>query len=140
MSLENKSLLEAFFAWQIAIALFQQGRFGIFMSTSDGKITQSNEKIQKMLGFSSELLENTGWIKLTHPDDVKIDEEYLQMTVDGKISGYSLLKRYLTASGEYKPVIITPYKLNGFTKTDYYIVIIEEYNGIFENAKIINPK
>ena len=134
---DKSAVQEAFFAWQIAISLFRQTRIGIIPSKSDGSITQCNDKVCSILGFSEEELCGIGWKTLTHPDDLSLDEKMLDKSQDGAIKGYSLLKRYMTKAGDYKPVVITPYKVAALCKNNFYVTIVEESNEPFVSAKVL---
>lgn len=128
---------QAFLAWRIAVTLFTQDLIAVAISDASGKISQVNEKFAKLLGYQRLDLETTSWKKITHPDDLKLDEEMVKLAEKEKLAGYKLKKRYITKDG-YKPFIITVYRINGnFSSCGIYVVFVEPSSEPITKAEVI---
>lgn len=85
--------------------LFEQSPLGIAISHSTGlehsdeTIVRINPAYEKITGRTKEELVNTGWLKITHPDDAAEDLENLRRLRSGEISTYSMEKRYIRPDG-----------------------------------------
>jgi len=85
--------------------IFEQAPVGIAITNSfaqeqfDKGIIRINSLFEKILGRTKEELNNTGWLKITHPDDLEKDLEYFTKLRTGEIDHYSMDKRYLKPDG-----------------------------------------
>ncbi|MBI3896666.1 MAG: PAS domain S-box protein [Gammaproteobacteria bacterium] len=85
--------------WQ---ATHDHAAVGICESTLDGRLIGVNDMYCAILGYSrDELLDGMRFRELTHPDDVAIDEGLFEDLKAGKISSYSLEKRYRRKDGSW---------------------------------------
>ena len=53
-----------------------------------------------MLGYSKEELLSMEFTEYTHPEDLEINLQQLQLLLEGKIDGFELEKRYIRKDGE----------------------------------------
>lgn len=72
-----------------------------FASKSEFGKAAINPMFEKILGRTSQELESLNWPEISHPDDLKIDLEQFKEFKAGKISGYSMQKRFLKPDGTY---------------------------------------
>ncbi|MGV7930392.1 MAG: PAS domain S-box protein [Spirochaetota bacterium] len=81
-------------------SLFEQSIVGIVI-TSHGEhgLMSANQAFRSMLGYSDDELRGLRSEDITHPEDIQAELALLGETLSGKMSGYSLEKRYLTKDG-----------------------------------------
>lgn len=65
----------------------------------DGSFLLVNSALNEMLGYTPEEFEKLSFQEITHPDDLEKDLEFLQQTLRGEISRYSMSKRYYHKRG-----------------------------------------
>ena len=78
--------------------IFEYSTVGKSITQIDGKI-RTNKTFQKILGYSSEELAILNWQELTHPDDVKRDQENLNSILSGEKPSMRWEKRYIHKDG-----------------------------------------
>jgi PAS domain S-box-containing protein len=78
---------------------FDKSPIGTAMVGLDRKITRVNREFCSMLGYAEEEIVGLTLHDVTHPDDIEIDLENLQMLVSGKIDHFTMEKRYLCKNG-----------------------------------------
>lgn len=81
-------------------ASFQNAAIGMALVSREGRFTEVNRSLCKLLGYSKDELVGLSFQEITHPEDLFTDLEYAQQLLDKKIEFYSLEKRYFTKSGE----------------------------------------
>lgn len=74
---------------------------GMALVSPEGKWLQVNQALCKLLHYSPEALHRLTFQEITHPDDLNADLTQLQALTDGRISSYTLEKRYIRSDGEY---------------------------------------
>ncbi len=74
---------------------------GMAMVSTEGDWLDVNPALCDMLGYSKEELIKLTFQDLSHPDDLKLDLHYLEMTLAGTIDKYAIEKRYLSKHGHY---------------------------------------
>ena len=77
----------------------QAASIGMSLVAPDGTFLAVNPALCELLGRDEETLTSCTWQELTHPDDLRDDEDLVQAILDGKIDTYRLLKRYLRPDG-----------------------------------------
>src|SRR5690349_2007176 len=65
----------------------------------DGSWLQVNEARCKMLGYSEQELRATSFQRLTHPDDLRHVQSYIQRVIEGYIQSHEQEKRYIHENG-----------------------------------------
>ncbi|MDQ2751274.1 MAG: EAL domain-containing protein, partial [Actinomycetota bacterium] len=82
--------------WRLA---FEHSPTGGALVAPDGRITQVNDALAEMLGYSREQLEQLTFADITHPDDLHENAELFDELIEGRRDGYQMEKRYLRADG-----------------------------------------
>lgn len=110
-------------------AMFNQTSVGINIVDKNGKIIECNKAWRDMIGYSQEELKNMKWTDYTHPEDIKINENFFKGALLGKIDSYILEKRFIRKDGK-----IFWGKINSSAirdekgETQYFITLIEDIN------------
>lgn len=68
---------------------------GMALIDMDGRLLRVNRALCEMLDFTENDLLFTDWLRLSHPDDLPLDEEKIQHLLSGTISSYQINKRFL---------------------------------------------
>ena len=76
-------------------AVFDNAGIGIDLLDRDGRITQVNQSLLDMLGYSEEELHQLTFLDITHPEEREISKRNLEALMAGEIEFYRLEKRYL---------------------------------------------
>lgn len=80
-------------------AIFQAAAIGIGHFTLEGKLAESNQALEQMLGYSHEELQGMPYTGITHPDDVAGEAPLFAEIASGRRDRYQLEKRYLHKNG-----------------------------------------
>jgi len=80
--------------------IFEGMTVGIALVNTDGRIVESNQVLQKMLGYRGEELYGKVLNELVHPDDAVRALEDHKKLMGGKKDHYQVEKRYLRKDGE----------------------------------------
>jgi len=75
---------------------FDYAAAGICMVSVDGRFLRANEVFRQLLGYSEEELSFMHFNDITHPDDLQIGLDHLEMLTSGKTQRASFSKRYLS--------------------------------------------
>jgi PAS domain S-box/diguanylate cyclase (GGDEF) domain len=78
---------------------FDNAAIGMAVVSADGSWLQVNESLCKLVGYSEQELRATTFQKLTHPDDLKHVQSYIQRVLEGFIQGHEQEKRYIHEDG-----------------------------------------
>ena len=78
---------------------FEQAAVGMAHISPEGKVLRINERTCHILGYSRSELLQMDIQELTHPSDLQADLDLIQQVLDGKISRYTLEKRYIHKNG-----------------------------------------
>ncbi len=108
--------------------LFEQAGVGVAQIVSEtGKFVRINKKYCDIVGYSEEELEKLTFQEITHPDDLKVDLDNKQLLIEGKISEFSVEKRYVHKNGSivWVNLTISPMWKVG-EKPNYHIAIVED--------------
>ncbi|MDS3861511.1 PAS domain S-box protein [Thermosynechococcaceae cyanobacterium BACA0444] len=88
-------------------AIFDQAELGIAIcSAPDFRIDQSNPCLQNLLGYTAEKLKCLGFAHITHPDDLGLEQPFINECLAGTRDHYQLEKRCLTKTGEIRWVSV----------------------------------
>ena len=80
--------------------IFNESPLGIALIDSfTGQIYEVNPMFAKIAGRSSVEMMNIDWMSITHPDDVQEDLDNMALLNAGKISRFTMEKRYLHLDG-----------------------------------------
>jgi len=75
-------------------ATFEQAGVGIAHVGADGRLLRVNDKLCAILGYPREELMQLTFQSITHPDDLETDLDLMRQILSGRISNYSMAKRY----------------------------------------------
>jgi diguanylate cyclase (GGDEF)-like protein/PAS domain S-box-containing protein len=78
---------------------FDNAAIGMAVVSVDGSWLQVNEALCKLLGYSEQELRATSFQRLTHPDDLRHVQSYIQRVIEGYIQSHEQEKRYLHEQG-----------------------------------------
>ncbi|HZY65849.1 MAG TPA: PAS domain S-box protein [Rubrobacteraceae bacterium] len=79
--------------------IFEGAASGIAILDLDGRVLQSNNQLQKMLGYSGRELEDLHFSDITHPDDLQENVGLHRELAAGERGDYEMEKRYLRKDG-----------------------------------------
>ena len=78
---------------------FDNAAIGMAVVSMDGSWLQVNEALCKLLGYSEQELRATSFQRLTHPEDLRHVQSYIQRVLEGYIQSHEQEKRYLHEQG-----------------------------------------
>jgi diguanylate cyclase (GGDEF)-like protein/PAS domain S-box-containing protein len=78
---------------------FDNAAIGMAVVSVDGSWLQVNESLCKLLGYSEQELRATSFQRLTHPEDLRHVQSYIQRVLEGYIQSHEQEKRYLHEHG-----------------------------------------
>ena len=108
-------------------ATFEQAAVGIALVAPDGTWLRVNQRLCDMVGYSAEELMEMTFQQITHPDDLYIDQSYVDQVLAGERQHYALEKRYLRKGGEaFWITLTTTLVKDPQGQPDYFISIIED--------------
>lgn len=101
---------------------FEGAPIGMAIVGLDGTFTDVNPALCRLLGYSAEKLRALTFQEITHPDDLEADLAQVAELVDGRISSYSMEKRYYTAAGDLAWVLLTVSVVRGDDGEPLYFI------------------
>jgi diguanylate cyclase (GGDEF)-like protein/PAS domain S-box-containing protein len=78
---------------------FDNAAIGMAVVSVDGSWLQVNDALCKLLGYSEQELRATSFQRLTHADDLRHVQSYIQRVLEGYIQSHEQEKRYLHEDG-----------------------------------------
>jgi diguanylate cyclase (GGDEF)-like protein/PAS domain S-box-containing protein len=78
---------------------FDNATIGMAVVSADGSWLQVNEALCKLVGYSEQELRAMTFQRLTHPDDLKQVQSYIQRVLEGFIQSHEQEKRYIHEQG-----------------------------------------
>jgi diguanylate cyclase (GGDEF)-like protein/PAS domain S-box-containing protein len=78
---------------------FDHAAIGMAVVSVDGSWLQVNEALCKLLGYSEQELRATNFQQLTHMDDLRHVQSYIQRVLEGYIQSHEQEKRYIHEQG-----------------------------------------
>lgn len=120
-------------------SIFDHAGLGISHTNSiNGKFIDANDKFCKIIGYTQEEIKKLDFMMITHPDDLQPDLDNMEQLRNGKISQYSMEKRYINKSGEIIWVNITVSPLWEKNESpNNHITIVEDITRRRESEKLI---
>ncbi|MEB3179776.1 MAG: PAS domain S-box protein [Nostocaceae cyanobacterium] len=82
-------------------AIFENAAIGIAQVGKDGKFIKVNPGFCQILGYSSDELLQMWYQDISHPDDLQLDNRYLEQILANQLDAYSLEKRLSRPDGKY---------------------------------------
>jgi PAS domain S-box-containing protein len=80
---------------------FEKSSLGMALVSAEGHWLRTNIAVYDILGYTEKDLQELTFQALTHPDDLAADIALMQRALTGKISSYSMEKRYRHRDGHY---------------------------------------
>ena len=106
---------------------FNLAGVGLAHLAPDGKILRVNQRMQEILGYGEQELQEMDYQEIIHPDDRHADREPLQQLLSGEVDSYSFEKRYRHKQGHY---VWTQFSLSAVSsdknEASYFIVVLED--------------
>jgi len=108
-------------------ATFEQAAVGIAHVSSTGQWLLVNQKLCDLVGYTrEELLEGT-FQKITYPEDLDVDLNYVNRVLAGELNTYSLEKRYIRKAGSLIWINLTVSLVrDAGGEPNYFIAVIED--------------
>src|ERR1043165_8560588 len=78
---------------------FDNAAIGMAVVSMDGSWLQVNEALCKLLGYSEQELRATNFEVMTHPEDLRHAQSYIQRVLEGYIQSHEQEKRYIHEQG-----------------------------------------
>jgi PAS domain S-box-containing protein len=130
----EKALLESEARFR---AVFEQAPLGVAITnSSSGKIERFNQKYAQIIGYPPELIPLLTFMKITHPDDLQPNLEFLKRMESGEINDFSMEKRYVRQDGSIVWANLTCVSLS--LKDDgshYYLAMLEDISELKQSKE-----
>jgi len=110
---------------------FENSEIGMTIVSPEGKFVEVNNSLCKMLQYSKDELTKKTFQEITHKDDLEEDLNNVKNMINGKISNYSMDKRYIKKDGKIIWITLTVSMVkdkNG--KPLYFVSQIQEIKKI----------
>ncbi len=106
---------------------FERQLAGMAITSPEKGWLQVNDKLNQILGYSTEELSQRTWADLTHPADLAADEAQFDRLLSGEIDKYTIEKRFIRKDGA---VISTNISVGCVRKpdgsVDYVLALLED--------------
>jgi diguanylate cyclase (GGDEF)-like protein/PAS domain S-box-containing protein len=86
---------------------FNNAPIGMALLAIDGRWLQVNDALCRITGHTAEELRATTLRAMTHPDDVDLDAQSLELLLAGEVPNYQVEQRYRHAWGHFVWVLVT---------------------------------
>lgn len=113
-------------------AIFEQAGIGIYITTLEGHILQTNAAFESFLGYPSTELQNRPIQDMVYADD-NLDDPNFQNLLLGRIQSYQVEKRYLHHNGQIRWGRVTLSPVQEHQKIQFIFALVED---ITETRKI----
>ncbi len=112
-------------------AMFEQAAVGIAqIQTETSRFIRINQKYCEIVGYSREEMEQLDFKTITHPDDLQEDSDNMELLKAGKISDFTMEKRYCRKDGSVVWVSLTVSPMwNPCDPPDFHIAVIQDITG-----------
>lgn len=80
--------------------IFERSPFGVaVVDAKSGRFIAVNPRFAAIVGLSEAALAGVDWLRLTHPEDLPLQQERMAQLAAGTIASFQIDKRYLRADG-----------------------------------------
>ncbi|WP_296452380.1 sensor histidine kinase [Phenylobacterium sp.] len=111
-------------------AIFDQVAVGAARVSPDGRFLEVNDRFCEICGYTRAEITQLTFHQITHPDDLDTDVAQAEALLDGRITTYSLEKRYLRKGGGVVWIGLTVSLVRTPTgEPDYFVSIIEDISA-----------
>lgn len=108
-------------------ATFEQAAVGIAHVAPDGQWLRVNEKLCDIVAYPREELLRLNFQRITHPDDLGMDEALVRRVLAGEIDSYDLDKRYIRKDGsEVWTHLTVALVRDALRAPEYFIAVVED--------------
>jgi PAS domain S-box-containing protein len=87
--------------------VFEEAPVGIALIGNDQRLTDTNQVLSEITGYSRDELVGKTLADITHPDDVEVDASLMAKVFRGEIPRYQTVNRYMTKQGDVIAVAFT---------------------------------
>jgi|GEM_PF-1239545 len=106
---------------------FELAAAGVAHISTSGHFLRINSTFGEIVGYSSDELRELTFQQITHPDDLQVDLEHLQMLQNDEIPSYTIEKRYVRKNGSAVWTDLTVSSVKGHTgEPGYLIAVIQD--------------
>lgn len=86
---------------------FNESGIGMALLNPEGQWIDANNVLCAMTGYSKEELQHISFRDITHPDDLELDASHIRKLLAGKITSYSLEKRFISRFNKIVQALLT---------------------------------
>ena len=102
--------------------VFDSAPTGFALVSLEGDFLEVNQSLAEIVGYSKDELVKKTFQDITYKDDLQKDLDQLKATLDGKIDGYRMEKRYIKKDGELVWILLNVSLVRGDTKEPLYFI------------------
>jgi PAS domain S-box-containing protein len=107
--------------------MFEKSPYGVaLVDTFTEDFYEVNQKFSDIIGLTKEEAVNTHWTHITHPDDIKEDQDNMNRLKNGDITGFNMQKRYIHKNGSYVWINMTIEQISISGKNGVHLCMIED--------------
>jgi PAS domain S-box-containing protein len=106
--------------------IFEEAPMGIAIFDSrTGKATQVNLRYAEIVGRPREQVLEMDWRQYSHPDEVEENLHKTELLLQGKISGFTMDKRFIRPDGEevWVNITVTPFHSDGYEEHGHLCMV-----------------
>ena len=93
------------------------------LADSSCRYLKVNDAFAQLVGWDADDLRGVDFRRITHDADIAADEHHDQELAAGQLATYSKKKRYVTARGEVRPVVVTCSRVMNGGAMAYLVVV-----------------
>ena len=90
-------------------SLFEQAPVGMAVADAAGRLLKVNQSFCQLIGYSEAELLGMSYADITHPEDLRQEEAYVEEMRAGRRRGHRMEKRYICKSGEIRWVDLSSF-------------------------------
>jgi len=106
---------------------FEHAAIGMALVSLDGRWLQVNRSLCRIVGYTEQELLVRDFQSITFPDDLNTDLNFARQLINGEISDYQMVKRYIHQQGHLVWVLLSGSLVRGANgKPRYFIAQIQD--------------
>ncbi|NET33370.1 MAG: EAL domain-containing protein [Cyanothece sp. SIO1E1] len=106
---------------------FERAAIGIVHIDANGRFLQVNRRFCRMVGYPRTELLTKGFLEITHPEDIEVDQQVFQQLMQGEVQMISQEKRYRCRDGSIVWGSVSASRVaNSNGGLEYLIALIED--------------
>lgn len=86
---------------------FDTAPIGMALVATDGRWLEVNDSLCQMLGYHEDELLQMTFADITHPDDLAMDQQFVDKLIRHELNHYQMEKRYLKKNGDIIEVLLS---------------------------------